>query len=186
MLCTYVDFDASANRSHLIGIPSDFIWGTLTFLYMTFGYDLIEHLQMHFFFLRLSVIFVEYCAMIKKNVEENKCIWKRGGSTIETGNYEATWSIVEKIFNYIYTWSVQKISQNFKIPRVTYIRFSIFCGVMLVLISLTYTDKFGHFERSVNFWQLFCLDVCWLVFNFCLFQNTDQRICIKFSGWTGQ
>ena len=36
---------------------------------------------------------------------------------------------------------------------------SIFCGVMLVLISLTYAAKFGLFECSVNFWQLFCLDV---------------------------
>ena len=34
-----------------------------------------------------------------------------------------------------------------------------FFGVMLVLISLTYADKFGHFECSVHFWQLFWLDV---------------------------
>ena len=39
---------------------------------------------------------------------------------------------------------------NFEFPRVMYIRFSIFCGVMLVLISLTYADKLGHFECSVN------------------------------------
>ena len=41
------------------------------------------------------------------------------------------------------TWSVQKV--------VTYIRVSIFCGVMLVLIPLTYADMFGHCECSVNF-----------------------------------
>ena len=68
---------------------------------------------------------------------------------------------------------------NFEFPRVTYIRFKIFCGVMLVLTSLIYADKFGHFECSVNFWQLFCLDVFWLVFDFCLFKEMDQKI-IKF------
>ena len=51
---------------------------------------------------------------------------------------------------------------------------------MLVLMSLTYADKLGHFECSVHFWQLFCLDVFWLVFDFCLFQKMDQRISIKF------
>ena len=45
---------------------------------------------------------------------------------------------------------------------------------------LTYADKLGHCECSVNFWQLFCLDVFWLVFDFCLFQKMHQRICIKF------
>ena len=43
-------------------------------------------------------------------------------------------------------------------------------------MSLTYADKLGHFECLVNF----CLDVFWLVFDFCLFQKMDQRICIKF------
>ena len=42
---------------------------------------------------------------------------------------------------------------NFEFPRVTYILFSIFRGVMLVLISLIYDNKFGHFECTVNFWQ---------------------------------
>ena len=55
---------------------------------------------------------------------------------------------------------------NFEFPRVTYIWFTIFCGVMLVLIYLTYADKFGRFERSVNFWQLFCLNLFWPVFDF--------------------
>ena len=58
--------------------------------------------------------------------------------------------------------------------------FVFFCGVMSVLISLTYADMVSHFECSVNFWQLFCLDVVWLVFDFCLFQKMDERICIKF------
>ena len=57
-----------------------------------------------------------------------------------------------------------------------YIQFSIFCDVMLLLISLTYVDKFDHFEYSFNFWQLYCLGVFWLVFDFCLFQKIDQRI----------
>ena len=52
---------------------------------------------------------------------------------------------------------------NFEFQQVTYIRF--FDGVMLVL---TYTDNFGHFECSVNFWLLFYLDVLWFVFDFCL------------------
>ena len=79
-----------------------------------------------------------------------------------------------------YTWSVQKVSRilNFRGLRIFDFRF--FCGVMLVLMFLTYADKFGHFECSVNFWQLFCLDVFWLVFDFCLFQKMEQRICIKF------
>ena len=64
---------------------------------------------------------------------------------------------------------------NFKFLRVTRIRFSIFCGVMLVLISFTYADKFARFECSVNFWQLFCLDVFRLVFDFCLFSFGNKK-----------
>ena len=68
---------------------------------------------------------------------------------------------------YIHTYVVcSKSVANFEFPRVTYIRFSIFCAVMLILTSLTYADNFGHFECSVNFWRLFCLDVFWLVFDF--------------------
>ena len=50
-----------------------------------------------------------------------------------------------------YTWSVQKVARilNFRGLRVFDFRF--FGGVMLVLISLTCADKFGHFECSVNF-----------------------------------
>ena len=40
---------------------------------------------------------------------------------------------------------------NFEFPRVKYIRFLIFCGVMLILVSITNAEKFGHFECSVNF-----------------------------------
>ena len=47
-------------------------------------------------------------------------------------------------------------------------------------MSLTFADKLGHSECLVNFGQLLCLDVFWLVFDFCLFQKMDQRICIKF------
>ena len=49
---------------------------------------------------------------------------------------------------------------------------------------LIYADKYGHFECSVNFWQLLCLHVFWLVFDFCLFQKMDQWICIKLSART--
>ena len=37
-----------------------------------------------------------------------------------------------------------------------------------------------HFECSVNFWQLFCLDVFWHVFDFYIFQRMVQRLCITF------
>ena len=49
------------------------------------------------------------------------------------------------------TWAVQKVSPilNFRGLRIFDFRF--FYGVMLVLISLAYADKFGHFECSVNF-----------------------------------
>ena len=79
-----------------------------------------------------------------------------------------------------YTWSVQKVSRilNFRGLRIFDFRF--FGGVMLVLISLIYAEKFDHFEWSVNCWQLFCLDVFWFVFDFCLFLKMDQRFCIKF------
>ena len=50
-----------------------------------------------------------------------------------------------------------------------------FCGVMLILTSLTYADKFGHFECSVNFWQLFCSDVFCLVFDFCSFSFGNKK-----------
>ena len=45
---------------------------------------------------------------------------------------------------------------------------------------LLYADKCGHFECSVNFGQLLCWHVFWLVFDFWLFQKMNQRICIKF------
>ena len=51
---------------------------------------------------------------------------------------------------------------------------------MLLLMFLIYADKYGHFECSINFWQLLCLHVFWFVFDFCLFQKMDQWICIKF------
>ena len=75
----------------------------------------------------------------------------------------------------MYTWSVQKVSKilNFRELRIFDLLF--FCGVMSVLICLTYTDKFGHFECSVNFWQLFSLDVFWLTFDFCLFSFGNKK-----------
>jgi len=51
----------------------------------------------------------------------------------------------------IYNVVCSKSIANFEFPRVMYIRFSIFYGVMLVLISLTYAYKFDHFECTVNF-----------------------------------
>ena len=51
---------------------------------------------------------------------------------------------------YIYVVCSKSIA-NFEFSHVTYIRFSIFCGDMLVLIFLIYADKFDHFECSVNF-----------------------------------
>ena len=83
-------------------------------------------------------------------------------------------------FNISNTWSVQKVSWILNFRGLRIFDFRLFCGVMLVLMSLTYANKLGRFQCSVNFWQLFCLDVFWLVFDFCLFQKMDQRICIKF------
>ena len=51
---------------------------------------------------------------------------------------------------------------------------------MLVLMFFIYADEYSHFDCSVNFSQLLCLHVFWLVFNFCIFQKMDQRIRIKF------
>ena len=92
-------------------------------------------------------------------------------------------SIIPWIYIYIAWWVVKiimyvvcsKSIANFEFPQITYIRFSIFCAVMLVLIPLTYANKFGHFECPVNFWQLFCLDVFWLVFDFCLFSFSNKK-----------
>ena len=53
--------------------------------------------------------------------------------------------------------------------------YSIFCDVILVLISLSYGDKFGHFQCSVNFWHLFYLNVFWLVFDFYLFSFGNKK-----------
>ena len=39
------------------------------------------------------------------------------------------------------------------------INFRSFCGYVLVLMSITYAEKIGHFECSLNCWQLFCLHV---------------------------
>ena len=66
---------------------------------------------------------------------------------------------------------------NFDLPRFTYIRFFWrYVGTDFLI----YTDKYGHFECSVNFWQLLCLHVFRLNFDFWLFQKLYQRICIKF------
>lgn len=46
---------------------------------------------------------------------------------------------------------------NFEFSRAPYIQISILMWShvgMLVLMSLTYTDKLGHFKYSLNFWQL--------------------------------
>ena len=87
--------------------------------------------------------------------------------------------IIEKITKLIikYTRCVQKVSRILNWSRLHKFDFWFFCGVMLVLIFLIY--KYGHFECSVNFWQLFCLHSFWFVFDFCLFQKMDQRICSK-------
>ena len=68
---------------------------------------------------------------------------------------------------------------NFEFPRNTYTRFSIF---LMVLCWYSYPSLMPTSSAilNVNFWQLFCLDVFWLVFDFCLFQKMDQRTCIKF------
>ena len=50
-----------------------------------------------------------------------------------------------------YTRSVQKVSRILNFRGLRTFDFRFFCGVMLVLMSLTYADKFGHFECSVNF-----------------------------------
>ena len=39
--------------------------------------------------------------------------------------------------------------------------FDFFCGIMLVHMFLIYADKYGHFECSINFWQLLCWHVFW-------------------------
>ena len=57
--------------------------------------------------------------------------------------------------NYIFSYQLYAVCSksiaNFEFTRVTYIRISIFFDVILVFISLTYADKFSHFECSVNF-----------------------------------
>ena len=68
-----------------------------------------------------------------------------------------------------YTWSVRKVSRILNSRELRIFDFRFFCGVMLVLISHTCADKFGHFECSINFRQLFSLDVIRFVFDFCLF-----------------
>ena len=74
----------------------------------------------------------------------------------------------------------RSFSMPYEVCLKSIANFQFFCGVMLVLMFLIYADKYGHFECSVNFWQLFCLHEFWLVFDFCLFEKMDQRICIKF------
>ena len=60
------------------------------------------------------------------------------------------------------------------------IRFSIFCGVMLVLIFFTYVDKFGYFERSVDFYSYFALTCFGSSSIFAFSKKGILRICIKF------
>lgn len=43
-------------------------------------------------------------------------------------------------------------------------------------MSLTSADNFGHFEYSVNFWQLFRFDVFWVVFDFCLCVKDNVKL----------
>ena len=74
-----------------------------------------------------------------------------------------------------YTWSAQKVSWILNLRGLRIFDFRFLCAVMLVLISLTCTVKFDHFECSVNFWQLFCLDVFWLVFDFCHFSFGNKK-----------
>ena len=61
---------------------------------------------------------------------------------MKKGNFSRKWQ---------YTWSVQKASRILNLRGLRISDFRFFCGVMLVLTALTYADKFGHFECSVNF-----------------------------------
>ena len=88
------------------------------------------------------------------------------------------WEIPDSINQY--TRCVQNILRILNCRGLRIFDFRFFCGVVLVLMLLIYADKYAHFECSVNFWQHLCLHVFWLVLDFCLFQNMDQRICIKF------
>ena len=86
--------------------------------------------------------------------------------------------------HFVHTRCAQKVSRilNFRGLRIFDFRF--FCGIMLVLMFLIYADKYGRFEWSVNFWQLLCLHVFWLVFDFKKKKKMDQRIWIKLSART--
>ena len=83
------------------------------------------------------------------------------------------------------TWPVRKVSRILNFRELRICEFGFFCGVMLILISPTYADKFDRFEFSVNFWQLFCLDVFWLVFDFCLFGFGNEKVMGARSGEYG-
>ena len=59
--------------------------------------------------------------------------------------------IFEPFLTVTHTWCVQKVSRNLNFRELRMFDFRFFCGVMLVPISLTCADNFGHVECSVNF-----------------------------------
>ena len=75
------------------------------------------------------------------------------------------------LLNNTNTWSVQKVSRiwNFRGLRIFDFLWR------YVGTHITYAGKFDHFECSVNFWQLFCLDVFRLACDFCLFSLGDKK-----------
>ena len=99
-------------------------------------------------------------------------------SILKIGWQTKYWFMWQQIVMWVYV-VCSKCIANFEFLPITYIRFWIFYGVILVFKSLTYADKFGHFECSVNFWQLFWLDVFRLVFDFCLFQKNGAENLYK-------
>ena len=89
-----------------------------------------------------------------------------------------------QIQTYLRTWSVQKVSGILNFCELRIFDFWFFWGVMLVLISLTYADKFSRFECSVNFWQLFCLDVFCSSSIFAYSKKSIEELASKFQGRT--
>ena len=74
--------------------------------------------------------------------------------------------------NAMYTWSVQKVSRilNFRWLRIFDFQF------FVVLCWYSYRSlMLDLFECSVNFLQLFCLEVFWLILDFYLFSFGNKK-----------
>lgn len=90
------------------------------------------------------------------------------------------WTLPEALNNLRIRGLFKKYREFWISAGYVYLIFYFLVALFWYSYPLLMLTKVAHFNCLVNFWQLMCLDVFWLICVFYLFKKMDHRICRKF------